>query len=67
MSNKYDYLFDPNWSELKIVSAYHGEIDKVKDNPDDLEELRQAFLKASDEHNRRISKREKEKNIYILE
>ena len=67
MNNKFDYIFDPDWSEFKLVDIYYDEVDKVRNNPDDLEELRQAFLNASSEHDQRILKRKKEENILILE
>lgn len=67
MSNKFDYLFDPDWSEFKLVDTYYGEVDKFRNNPDDLEELTQAFLSATSEHSRRLTQIEKERNIVILE
>ena len=67
MNNKFDHLFDPDWSEIKINRMYFHELDKVRNNPDDIEELRQAFLNATSEHLRRLRKIEQEKNVMILE
>lgn len=67
MSNKFDYLFDPDWPEIRINRTYFHEIDKIKDNLDDMEELREAFHNASSEHLRRLRQIEEKRNVVILE
>ena len=67
MSNKFENLFDPDWSEVKINSVYFHEIDSVRNNPEELEELRQAFFSASSEHYRRLRQKEESENIMIME